>query len=83
MGRKSTIEKYLGTTVGGIKILEKKEIVEGRLNVSCKCLACNRIFIAQFHNVYKGGYKSCGCKQHACGIKVFGRPLKAGQKKEI
>jgi hypothetical protein len=69
MGRKSTINTYLGKTVGGIVILDKKEVVDGRLNVKCKCLHCRKEFIAQFHNVYRGGYKSCGCLQFALNTK--------------
>ena len=37
--------------------------------VKCECLECKKIFSAQFHNVYKGTYKSCGCLQHAFNLK--------------
>jgi|SRR5882724_3896667 len=61
MGRKSTFENYRGKTVNGVQILEKIGIVNGRLKVSCKCIPCGKIFEEQFHNVYHGGRRSCGC----------------------
>ena len=61
MGRKSTFENYRGKTINGVKILENIGIVNGRLKVSCKCIPCGKIFEEQFHNVYRGGRRSCGC----------------------
>jgi hypothetical protein len=69
MGRKSHIEKYLNKNLGGISILEKLNIRDGRMWVKCFCLTCRKEFEAQFHNVYRGNYKSCGCLQHAEGNK--------------
>ena len=63
MGRKSTVKFYIGKKIGGVKILKSLDVRNGRLFVECECLNCNRIFEAKFHNIYKGNYKSCGCKQ--------------------
>lgn len=69
MGRKSTVDRYIGKKFGGIIIKEKLDIINGRLLVSCECLECKKIFKATFHNVYRGNYKSCGCLQHALNHK--------------
>ena len=61
MGRKSTFENYRGETVNGVQILDKLGIFNGRLRISCKCIPCGKIFEEQFHNVYHGGRRSCGC----------------------
>lgn len=66
MGRKSISHLFIGKKSGGIKILEKiPKISNEREQVKCECLTCHKIFIASFHNVYRGHYKSCGCLQHA------------------
>jgi len=64
MGRKSTVNQYLNKKIGGITILAPLQIRNRRLWVKCQCLFCNKEFEAQFHNVYKGNYKSCGCLQY-------------------
>jgi hypothetical protein len=61
MGRKSTFENYRGKVIRGIQILEKLDIVDGRLNVKCRCIPCGKEFIDRFHNVYGGNRRSCGC----------------------
>ena len=61
MGRKSTFENYRGKTINGIQILDKLGIIDGRLKVKCKCLPCGKVFEERFHNVYRGGRRSCGC----------------------
>lgn len=68
MGRKTIVNSFLNKKVGGIIILEPKGSINGRLLVKCKCLHCEKYFEAQFHNVYRGNYKSCGCLQHALGF---------------
>ena len=71
MGRKSTLFKFLNKTIGGIVILKSlgHKYSSDREIVLCKCLACKKEFEAQFHNVYRGNYKSCGCLQHALSNK--------------
>lgn len=69
MGRKSTVNEFLGKKIGGIVIKEKLDITDGRLFVNCECLSCKKMFRASFHNVYRGKYKSCGCLQHAYNCK--------------
>ena len=69
MGRKSTFNKFLGKTLGGIQLIESVGVKKGRLWVKCLCKSCGKEFEAQFHNIYKGNYKSCGCLQHASGNK--------------
>jgi hypothetical protein len=61
MGRKSTFENYRGKIINGVQLLDKKGIINGRLIVNCKCIPCGKIFEEQFHNVYHGGRRSCGC----------------------
>lgn len=63
MGRRSTLHKYIGKVIGGIRIVKPTGLVGGRMTVECLCLACDQPFTATFHNVYRGNYKSCGCKQ--------------------
>jgi hypothetical protein len=69
MGRKSTVDRYIGKQIGGIVIKEKLDVIDGRLFVNCECLECKNIFKATFHNVYRGNYKSCGCLQYALNYK--------------
>ena len=69
MGRPSTVQRYISTRLGGIKIQRPCGVRNGRLFVSCLCLKCGKSFTAQFHNVYRGNYKSCGCLQRALGNK--------------
>lgn len=71
MGRKSIAENFLGKKVGGIRILKKLDIRDGRLFVQCECLKCKKKFEAKFHNVYKGSYKSCGCGKFQIGEKNY------------
>jgi len=71
MGRPSTIEKYIGKKIGGIKIIKPLGLrgeVPQRMWVECMCFVCGKTFEAKFHNVYKGNYKSCGCIQHGYNI---------------
>jgi len=70
MGRKSTIHEYLGKTIGGVVLIKEAGFSkrDGRKLVECKCENCGKNFIATFHNVYRGNYKSCGCLQHATSI---------------
>lgn len=67
MGRKCTIHKYLGEQIGGVIIQRKLDeyTADGRRQVECLCMPCGKLFVATFHNVYRGNYKSCGCLQHA------------------
>jgi len=69
MGRKSTLEKYIGKVINGITILEKTNITDGRQNVKCRCNKCLKIFETRFHNVYRGQYSSCGCEQFGFNVK--------------
>jgi hypothetical protein len=69
MGKMSRLHEFLNRKVGGVLILHEAGIKNGRKLVTCLCLACQRKFKAQFHNVYLGNYKSCGCLQHATASK--------------
>ena len=63
MGRPCILNQFLNKQIGGIEILRSLEKKNGRHLVECLCLSCKKVFSAQFHNVYRGNYKSCGCLQ--------------------
>lgn len=71
MGRRSTLDKYLGKKIGGITILKSLGLHNGRTRVLCHCGECSKEFKATFHNVYRGNYKSCGCKRTAINSRSY------------
>ncbi len=59
--RKSSIYQCIGKQLGGITLIDALGLKNGRMMASCQCNTCKKIFSTQFHNIYKGQYKSCGC----------------------